>query len=202
MHLAAAARHARDLSLPVRGLVPGYRGSHRARRWTPASRAPRATRSTAAARFMGVFIRLEIKPPWPGCKSAVLYPSRSIRTRGFRESGGRRRWPPGAEGVLERRLRVAADLRGQGLGGEGASGSGLEGGDEAQLEGDDPGRRLLSGFDAGLVVGVDRDKRGVEPDDPLIEGVAAPSPNTAKPAPASTAGTGLPPRGQGRPVKR
>src|SRR3954468_22890764 len=55
---------------------------------------------------------------------------------------------------LEDRFRLlrGADLRGEGLGRELASGGGLEGGGDLEAQRDDGRRRLLAGFDAGLVV--------------------------------------------------
>src|SRR5690606_36409919 len=70
---------------------------------------------------------------------------------------------------LEGELGVATGFGGEGLGGAGLAG-GLEGGGELELERDDAGGGLLAGFDAGPMVGVDADERGVEADGAFVEG--------------------------------
>ena len=71
---------------------------------------------------------------------------------------------------LEGDLRVPLHLAGKRLRREGLAGRGLERRDEALLELDDAGRRLLAGLDPRLVIGVHVHERSVEADHALVEG--------------------------------
>ena len=68
-------------------------------------------------------------------------------------------------------LAVALFFHGAGVprGVAGVLGGG-EGGGEFQFKGNDGAGGFLAGFDAGLVVGIDADERGVETDDAFVEG--------------------------------